>query len=106
MLNVITDAENLPVVDKDLPQVLSMVNFNEGHRYTDFNSKTDKVAAYGIAGLIAAGVGVKLLKLGFLAAFFKPIVAFLLAAKKLVVVAVLGIGAFIKKLFGKKNATT
>lgn len=106
VLNIIADNDSIPVIDKELPQVLSMVNFNEGHRYADFNPKTDKVAAYGIAGLIAAGIGIKLLKVGFFAAFFKPIIAFALAAKKLVVVAVLGIGAFIKKLFGRKNDQT
>jgi uncharacterized membrane-anchored protein len=106
VVNVLGHADSLPAIEKDVPNLLTMIDFNEGHRYADFNGKTDKVAAYGIAGLIAAAVGVKLLKLGFLAAFFKPIWLFLLAAKKLVIAGVIAIGAFIKKLFGKKSATT
>jgi len=104
VLNVLGGADALTEIDNSLPQVLSMVNFNEGHRYSDFNPKTDKVAAYGIAGLIAAGIGIKLLKAGVLAAFFKPILGVLIAAKKLVIVAVVAIGAFFKKLFGRKNS--
>ena len=38
--------------------------FNQGKRYGDFDSTTDKVAAYGLAALVA-GVVVK--KLGLLA---------------------------------------
>jgi uncharacterized membrane-anchored protein len=106
VLTVLGGADALPKIDQSLPEVLSMVNFNEGHRYADFNPKTDKVAAYGIAGLITAAVGLKLLKLGFFALIFKKIGIFLLAAKKFVIWIVLGIGAFFKKLFGKKNTQT
>ena len=37
-------------------EVLSFVEFNEGHRYGDYVAGVDKVAAYGIGALIA-GVG-------------------------------------------------
>ena len=30
------------------PQMLATINFNEGHRYADFNPKTDKVAPYAL----------------------------------------------------------
>jgi uncharacterized membrane-anchored protein len=103
VLNLLGGAEQLPQIEAGMPTVLSMVNFNEGHRYADFNPKTDKVAAYGIAGLIAAGVGLKLAKLGLFALFFKKIGFFLLAAKKFVIAGIVAVSAFFKKLFGKKN---
>lgn len=55
-----TIAEDKPVARK----LLAAVKFNDGKRYADFNSSTDKVAAYGLAALIA-GVAAK--KLGLLA---------------------------------------
>ena len=59
------------------PTLLTMASFNSGKTYADFNSGTDHLAEYGIAGLVAGGV---LLKTGFLkmllvgaAALWKPI---------------------------------
>ena len=52
---------------------MAAVKFNDGKRYTDFDSSTDKVAAYGLAALVA-GVAAK--KLGLLAiagAFFAQV---------------------------------
>ena len=43
---------------------MGAVTFNDGKRYTDFDASTDKVAAYGLAALVA-GVAAK--KLGLLA---------------------------------------
>jgi uncharacterized membrane-anchored protein len=80
--------------------------FNPGSRYTDFNGATDKVAKYGLAGLILAGVGVgvvKAAKVGLVAAFWKPLLAGLLALKKGLVAIFVGIGALVKKLFGGKK---
>ena len=46
-------------------------------------------------------------KVGVLAAFWKPILAFLLAAKKLVLVGIAAVGGFFRKLFsrGRKEKT-
>ena len=44
--------------------VFNSIKFNAGKRYTDFKSSTDKVAAYGLAALVA-GVAAK--KLGLIA---------------------------------------
>jgi uncharacterized membrane-anchored protein len=59
--------------------VLSMVEFSNGNRYADFNSNTDKVAAWTIGGLVAGKV---LAKVGFFALFLKYI--------KLIIIAVGG----------------
>lgn len=68
MLNVIGDMDILPTVKKDIPQVLAAVDFTDGNRYSDFNPSIDKVAAYGVGGLIA---GKLLAKAGFFVLFLK-----------------------------------
>jgi len=93
-LEAISDMADQPLVKAGMEQVLPMAEFDSGHRYADFNPKTDKLAAYGLAALVAGGIAAKtglLAKIGLM----------LLAAKKLVVVAFLGIAAFFKKIFGK-----
>jgi uncharacterized membrane-anchored protein len=78
-INVIDSIENLDKARKLTPTILKMASFKQGSTYGDFSSATDRVAEYGIAGLIAGGV---LLKAGFfkvllvgLAALWKPIAA-------------------------------
>jgi uncharacterized membrane-anchored protein len=56
LLNAIASMEQLPDIQKQAPQILAMVNFNDGNRYADFDPKVDKVATYGIAALVAGGV--------------------------------------------------
>ena len=92
-LNAVAGMSQLPAVQRDMQGVLGFVEFNEGNRYADF-SDGDKVAAYGIGALVAGKVAAK-------AGFFKIILAALLAAKKLVVVAVVALGAFISRLLGR-----
>jgi len=58
-------------------------------------SGQDKTAAYGLAALVAGGVAAK-------AGLFTKLLAVLLAAKKLIFVGVIGIGALLSRLF-KKN---
>jgi len=91
-LNLITSASS---VDQDKPaarELLAAVNFNSGKRYGDFNSSTDKVAAYGLAALVA-GVAAK--KLGLLALLVATIVKF----AKIIAVAVAALIVAIKRWF-------
>lgn len=55
---------------------------------------TDKVAAYGIAGLIAGAVATK-------AGLFKVILAGMLAAKKFVLIGLAALGAWGRKLWAR-----
>jgi uncharacterized membrane-anchored protein len=72
-MNLITSASGV-AADKDAARVLlSAVNFNDGKRYGDFDSSTDKVAAYGLAALVA-GVAAK--KIGLLALLAATVVKF------------------------------
>jgi uncharacterized membrane-anchored protein len=63
-LNLITSASSVAGDQAAAHALLDALTFNSGKRYGDFNSSTDKVAAYGLAALVA-GVAAK--KLGLLA---------------------------------------
>ena len=63
-LSFITDVPHLTAVKTAMPDVLAVASFDQGSRYEDFDSSLDKVAEYGIGGLIA-GVAAK--KLGLIA---------------------------------------
>ncbi|MCB0515458.1 MAG: DUF2167 domain-containing protein [Chitinophagales bacterium] len=77
-LNAIGGMYVLPKVQQNIADVLQSVNFTEGNKYSDFNPKLDKVAAYGIGGLIAGKVLAKvgiLAKLGVVLAKFWKLIA-------------------------------
>lgn len=67
-MNAIGDMDVLPAFQRDIDNILASVEFNEGNRYSDFDPNIDKVAAYGIGGLIA---GKLLAKAGFFALLAK-----------------------------------
>jgi uncharacterized membrane-anchored protein len=89
---------------KDDPNVFlnrmrAIYDFDAGARYGDFQPN-DKVAEYGIATLVAGLVGAKVAaKFGLLALAL----VFLKKAWIVVLVAVSGIGAFFKRLFGRRT---
>lgn len=88
-------------IDHDKPAVQALLGglqFLPGKRYEDFNSTTDKVAEYGLAALIGA-VAIK--KLGLLALAG----VFLLKVWKLGLIAILGIGAAARRIFGRRTGT-
>jgi uncharacterized membrane-anchored protein len=95
-LNLVTDLDRLPRHKQDALDLLSALQFNDGRRYADFNSSTDKVAAYGLAALVAGAAAKKL-------GFFAIALAFLAKFAKVLVVgagaALYGLG----KLFGKNK---
>ena len=98
-LNVVTSMDKLPQIRTEAAQLASVAAFDPGAAYGDYQPGGDKKAEYGIAGLVAAGIGVAAAqKLGLLA-----VVA--LFAKKLIVLIVAGgaaLAARFKRLFGKK----
>ena len=63
-LNLLTDSDRLDVDKAKARDLLNHLEFVSGKRYADFDSKTDHVAEYGLAALVA-GVAAK--KLGLLA---------------------------------------
>lgn len=78
-----------------LNQALASHSYEEGYRYQDFKDG-DKVAAYGIAGLVAAVVGAKFGK-GLIAG----LIALLFAGKKILIPVVIVAGGAIAK-FGRR----
>lgn len=101
VVDVLSSPEDLPEVEKAIPDLLPMIEFNQGHRYADFNPSTDKVATYGVVGLIAGAIGLKgLAKLGVLALLLKKFGFIALALKKFWILIVGGVGAFFKKIAG------
>lgn len=78
-LNAIGDMDALEKVKPIIPAVIGSVSFDEGHRYADFDSKIDNVAAWTIGGLVAGKV---LAKAGFfviILKFLKPLLFVLVA---------------------------
>ena len=95
-LSIMSSSSEMQDIESKAPKILGMVDFTDGNRYADYKPGTDKVAAYGIAGLIAGGVLAK-------AGFFKLIWVGILAAKKFVIIAVIAIGAWIKRMLGGRK---
>ncbi|WP_299119400.1 DUF2167 domain-containing protein [uncultured Tenacibaculum sp.] len=93
-LNAIGTIDVLPLFKKDVDNILNSVSFSKGNTYHDFNPNVDKVAAYGIGGLIAGKV---LAKAGFF--------ALLLKFWKVIAIAIIGLfTAFKNKILGKPDS--
>jgi uncharacterized membrane-anchored protein len=105
-INLVTGPELLAKYKPEAGTLLRATTFGKGSRYEDFDHKTDKVAEYGLAGLVLGGAGLaaaKLVKVGLLAKFSKVIIAALVAGKKVIIALVAGAAAFAKRLFGRKK---
>jgi uncharacterized membrane-anchored protein len=72
--------------------------YKPGDRYADYRAG-DHVAEYGLAALVAGGAAAVAAKKGF----FGMIAAFFAAAWKLILPAFLGLGVWLKSLFGRKK---
>ena len=98
-LNLLTDSQALVTDKVHARDMLSRLEFVEGKRYADFDGKTDRVAEYGLAALVA-GVAAK--KLGLLAVIGVALLKFW----KLGLIALAGIGSglpWLRKRFGKHD---
>ncbi|WP_052518340.1 DUF2167 domain-containing protein [Archangium violaceum] len=105
-MNLVVDPEGLAQSKPHMAKLLESTRFNPGARYEDFQEGTDKVAEFGLAGLVLGGAGVgaaKLAKVGVLAKFGKFFVALLVAGKKALIPLVLALGALASRLFGGKK---
>jgi uncharacterized membrane-anchored protein len=95
-LNAVAPIEQLNKVRADMPAVVAMAEFDPGARYADYNSSTDKAAAYGVAALVAGGLAAK-------AGLFAKLGVLLLALKKLIIIGLAAIGGVAAKLFKRKK---
>jgi len=99
--NAVGGMEDLASIESATPEILSMVDFTAGNRYADYNSKTDHTAEYGIAGLIAGAAGLKVAaKVGIFALLAKKFAVLW----KFILIGVLAVGRFFKKIFRRKEA--
>lgn len=92
VLNAVASMDALATVKEGMKAIQPAVEFNEGHRYAEFDPKIDKVAAYGLAGLVA---GTVLAKGGLI----KAAIAAIIAGKKFVFIGLAALGAFLFKFF-------
>jgi uncharacterized membrane-anchored protein len=97
VLNAVAPMNDLAVIERDMQNVLGFVEFNEGHRYSDYLPGKDKAAEYGIGGLILGAVAVK-------AGLFKLLFAGLIAAKKLIIAAVIACTAWARRVMSSRKA--
>lgn len=77
-LNAVAGMDQLDQIRAAMPEVIAATEFNEGHRYADFDEGSDKVATYGIAALVAGAAASK-------GGLLKGLLIALVAGKKLVV---------------------
>ncbi len=94
-LNAVASMKDLAAVESGMQKVLGFTEFDAGQRYADYNSKTDKLAAYGVAALVAGTLASK-------AGLFAKLGLLLLAGKKLLIPIGIGIAALFGKLRKKK----
>jgi uncharacterized membrane-anchored protein len=95
-LNAISGMSELERVQTGMQQLLPLTEFNAGARYADYDSSTDKVAAYGVAALIGGGLAAK-------AGLFAKLGLVLAKFWKLALIAIVGLGGLIKKIFSGKR---
>jgi uncharacterized membrane-anchored protein len=95
-LNVISSINDLPEVRAAAGHIADQAAFTPGQTYADFHKGQDKMAEYGVAGLIAAGVGAAAAKkLGLLAI----LVIFLKKGAVVLVAAFGAIAAWFRRTF-------
>ena len=92
-ISAVANMGELAEVKASIPGILKSVEFNDGHKYLDFDADTDTVAAWTIGGLVAGKVLAKVGFFAILAKFGKVIVIGLIAA----------FAAVKKFFFGKKE---
>lgn len=103
-MNLVTEPDNLIENKKKVSVILDDTKFTKGNAYSDFKPGIDKDAGIGIAGLILGGGALAAAaKFGILGGAWKFLLAGIIALKKFIIVGILGLGAFIGKMFGKKK---
>jgi len=99
-MNVVGTMDQLAEIRVAAEDLSDRVSFNPGARYADFDAERDEVANYGVAGLVATGVGVAIVKnagvLALLAKLMQP-----LGIALLVLTAALATP--LRRLFGKQK---
>lgn len=85
---LVADPQDLDAVMPKFEELIAQYSFTDGHRHAQFE-EGDKIAEYGLAALVAGGAAAVALKFGILQKFWKVIV-----------VGVVAVAAFFKKILG------
>jgi uncharacterized membrane-anchored protein len=96
VLNAVAGMDQLQEIKPYMKTIIGATEFKQGHTYAEFNPKIDKVAKYGLAGLVAGGI---LAKVGV----FKLLIAGIIALKKFLIIAAVGVVAALRGMFSKKK---
>jgi uncharacterized membrane-anchored protein len=94
-INAVASINQLDAIQERMPEIIAMVNFLPGNRYTDYQQGNDKIAAYGLGALILGGVAAK-------AGLFKGLIVLILGGKKFIIIAAVAIGGFFVRFFRKR----
>src|ERR1044071_5080792 len=99
-VNLVIDPEKLSGALPDYQTILTDYSYKQGERYAEYRSG-DKLAKYGLAALITGGAAAVAVKTGL----FASLILFFKKAAKLVVIAVVAVFAWVKKLItgGRKS---
>ena len=71
--NLVAGPEEIDAAVESFNEMLTEFSFTPGNKYSEF-TRGDKIAEYGLAGLVVGGAGVALVKTGLLQKFAKVIV--------------------------------
>ena len=96
--DLVTDPSGFAAALPTFDGVIFSTIFVPGQKYSEWRDG-DKVAAYGLTALVAGGAGVAAAKLGLFGKLWKVIVG----SAKLLIVGLVAIGAWIKKLFSGRS---
>jgi len=88
-VTLVCEPDELNAMIAEQEKILTGFSYIEGQRYAEYRAG-DKIAEYGLTGLVAGGAAFALAKSGFFTKFAKP----------LIIAAIAGLAA-IKKFFGK-----
>lgn len=98
-MNMVADRNKIEELKPVAQAALAALQFDQGKRYTDFNASTDKVAAYGLAAIVAGAAAKKL-------GLFAVIAAFVAKFAKVIWIAVAaGAGGLFSKFKRKREVS-
>jgi uncharacterized membrane-anchored protein len=99
---LVADVAQLPVIVPEFDKVIGATRFVPGQNYSEWR-EGDKVATYGLVALVAGGAGIAAGKLGLIGKLWKLIATAAVALWKLAVAAAVGLSAWLKRVFKKKQ---
>lgn len=86
-------------IRESVPSIVDMVEFLPGHRYSDFDPKTDKESGMSLAGMVVGGAVAA--KLAAKAGFIAKLGLILAKGWKAILLLVFGVLGFFKRLAGR-----